>query len=313
MQDVDVPIPEPGAPECTVGLNAAGEQHQPVAPSLEMGPTLQNVAVDTAHDSPLPPVPQPLSAALPVPCEAADTAVGPSAVKAAQQMTSRERQLEGLLKARKKRAKKLHVRKGVSHDAHLKAASAERNLASCKPLRQKQSKAQNIRFVELLCQNAADWEAHREVLGSGPLPEAAPCGDSVQQYMVKHEGQSKLKRIAATIASRKRCIDAKPGVSRKKRIVDGKEVKAGVTNQWAADVTCYCCGQLSKTLPKPVGARAAPTEKARPCSGRCGNGLHASCWQLLGGEALPVECWSCADLDQSMLPWSCHCVTFAAV
>ena len=43
----------------------------------------------------------------------------------------------------------------------------------------------------------------------------------------------------------------------------GKEVKAGVANQWAADVTCYCCGQLSKT----IGARAAPTEKAR--AGNC--------------------------------------------
>ena len=57
----------------------------------------------------------------------------------------------------------------------------------------------------------------------------------------------------------------------------GKEVKAGVANQWAADVTCYCCGQLSKTIGaraaptekarKPVGARAAPTEKAR--AGNC--------------------------------------------
>ena len=39
MQSEDVPIPEPGAPECTVGLNAAGEQLLPVAPRLETDPT----------------------------------------------------------------------------------------------------------------------------------------------------------------------------------------------------------------------------------------------------------------------------------
>ena len=131
MQSEDEPRPRSSLAECTAELCAIGEQHLPVAPSLEMGPTLQNVAVDSAPDSPLPPVPQPLSAALPVPCEAADTAVGPSAVKAAQQMTSRERQLEGLRKASKKRVKRLKFCKGVSDDKDLKAGSDGQQETAC--------------------------------------------------------------------------------------------------------------------------------------------------------------------------------------
>jgi hypothetical protein len=188
--------------------------------------------------------------------------------------------------------------------------------AAGKPLRQKQSKAQNIRYVQLLLQKAADWGGHLAELGSGPLPEAAPCGDSVQQYQVKHELQARRKRMAVTTATRKRFLEAKPGISRKRRIVNNKESTAGEAGTWAADVRCACCGLLDKMFPRRVGAAArskAPSEKARPCSGQCGNGLHASCWQLLGGEALPVDCWSCADLDQSIVPWSCRCVTFAEV
>ena len=135
MQDVDVPIPEPGAPQCTVGLNAAGEQLLPVAPRLETDPTPHNVDADAAPDSPLQLVLQPLSAVPPEPCEAADTAVGPSAVKAARKMTPRERQLAGLRQNSGKKLKKIAFRKGVSGNPHKEAASAERNLASCDPVR----------------------------------------------------------------------------------------------------------------------------------------------------------------------------------
>ena len=96
MQDVDVQIPEPGAPQCTVGLNAAGEQLLPVAPRLETAPTPHKVAADAAPDSARHARPPALSTTSTVPCEAAAAAVNAGTAMPAQQTTSRGRQLVGL-------------------------------------------------------------------------------------------------------------------------------------------------------------------------------------------------------------------------
>ena len=189
-----------------------------------------------------------------------------------------------------------------------------------KPLaRGVQSKAQAKLHIETLLEFARAVEQHRRSFSGGPLPAAPPCGDIVKEFELKHEQQSTAQRTAKGKRTRGAHVAAEPEMTKKARIVSHKEATAGVTNTWAANVTCACCHLLLKPIPRPAGAKGKPpTEKARPCDGRCGHGFHESCWGALrseGGQAptpLPTGCWSCWDLDRQFLPWASVCVSHEA-
>ena len=299
MQDVDVPIPEPGAPQCTVGLNAAGEQLLPVAPRLETDPTPHNVDADAAPDSARHARPPALSTTSTVPCEAAAAAVGAGTAMPAQQTTPRGRQLVGLRQNSGKKVKKMACRKGVSHDANLKAASAERNLASCDPVRC---------GYALRCQGQHTcYDCRRKAEEKDKL--AAKKAAAAAQVVVQQQKLQEEKDKLATTDRRFKVV-YKPTESRLQRQRDD-QLNAEFTRK--AEASTASCWLSVFTQLLHTAAAAAFVALHETLGVQQAAGLHASCWQSLGGEALPVDCWSCADLDQSIVPWSCRCVTFADV